>query len=249
MGSIKLGSRLDPIPSRIFKSLLPVLRGPLLGLINGSLVAGSVPTALKQAVVIPLPKKLGVNLSDYKNFRPISFLPIASKIMERYVTQVLGDFLADQSFLCSHQAGFRAGHSTESAMLSILDDLRQFADCDQPPALILLDLSAVFDPVERDIHVSRLEATGVRGSALSWFRSFLSERSFTVYMGPFVSASRTLVVAFLRSLCCPQCYSIYIFSLCIWWQPFCKKIAKYKTMRTTQIIVRLDGSDSVQAQA
>ena len=69
---------------------------------------------------------------------------VLAKVLEKHVTQVLGNFLLDQSFLSPQQAGFSPGHSTESVMLSVLGDLWQHSGCDQPAALILLELSVAF---------------------------------------------------------------------------------------------------------
>ena len=68
-------------------------------------------------------------------------------------------------------------------MLSVLNDLHQHLDCDQTAALILLDLSAAFDMVDHDIMANRIEAAGVTGTALRWFKSFLQDRAYSVQMG------------------------------------------------------------------
>ena len=103
--------------------------------------------------------------------------------MEKHVTQVLGDQLINNSVLCPRQVGFRLGHSTEAVMLSVLDDLRHLADRNQPAALVLFDPLAAFNTINHNILLSRLE---VGGEALQFrFRSFFSDRTYAVHMGPF----------------------------------------------------------------
>ena len=107
-------------------------------------------------MVTPLLKKVGADPKDLKNFRPVSLLPLPAKILERPVTRVLTKFVEDQQLLHPRQAGFRSHHSTETIMLSVVDELRMAADINRPTALVLLDLSAAFDTVDHGILVHRV---------------------------------------------------------------------------------------------
>ena len=80
--------------------------------------------------------------------------------------------------------GFRAGHSTETAVLRVLSDLLQAADSGESGVLALLDLSAAFDTVDYAILLERLETSlGLSGSVLNWFRSYLLDRTQYVRCG------------------------------------------------------------------
>ena len=76
------------------------------------------------------------------------------------------------------QSAYRRGHSTETAVLKVVSDILRAADHTEITLLGLLDLSAAFDTVDHDILLQRLEtAFGIRGSVLSWIRSFLESRT------------------------------------------------------------------------
>ncbi len=89
-------------------------------------------------------------------------------------------FLTQNNLLDSNQSGFRSGHSTETALLSVVEALRLARAASKSSLLILLDLSAAFDTVNHQILLSTLLKKGISGTALQWFESYLSDRSFKV---------------------------------------------------------------------
>ena len=92
------------------------------------------------------------------------------------------------------QSAYKQNHSTELAVLSVLDSLLGSAKKRLVYLVALLDLSAVFDTLDHSIVLKRLETTyGVRGTVLDWFVSYLSDRSQSVIFDGVVSASRTFV--------------------------------------------------------
>jgi len=79
------------------------------------------------------------------------------------------------------QSPYRKFYSTESAVMKVYNDLLRAADGGQVFALCLLDLTAAFDTADRGLLLLHLECQfGLRGVALQWFRSYLSDRSFRV---------------------------------------------------------------------
>lgn len=123
--------------------------------LNLSLSYGTVPLTFKEAVVIPIQKKQGMDPKKLENYRPISLLPFPAKLLESHVATSLSTFLEATMFLDTHQAGFRPGHSTESVILSAMDDLKRHADIDCTQALVLLNLSVAFDTVNHKILLNR----------------------------------------------------------------------------------------------
>ena len=174
---------LDPIPTRLLKDVLPLIGNSLLDIINVSLLTGHVPHSFKVAVIKPLLKKPTLDPEVLANYRPISNLPFLSKILEKVVANQLCDFLHHNSLFEKFQSGFRKHHSTETALVKITNDLLMAADKGLLSVLVLLDLSAAFDTIDHDILLQRLEQSiGISGTALIWFKSYLSDRSQFVFV-------------------------------------------------------------------
>ncbi len=89
-------------------------------------------------------------------------------------------FLAQNNILDNNQSGFRSGHSTETALLSVTEALRLARAASKSSVLILLDLSAAFDTVNHQILMSILRKWAILRTALCEFDSYLSDRSFRV---------------------------------------------------------------------
>ena len=164
---------LDPIPTMLLKELLTVIEIPLLNIVNASLVCGHIPQTLKLVVIKPL-KKPNLDVNVLSNYRPISNLPFLSKVLEKAISKQLYSFLHPNHILEVFQSGFRPFHSTETALVKLLNDLLLASDSGYISVLMLLDLSAAFGTVDHLILLDRL--VGIRGQALSWFRSYLSDR-------------------------------------------------------------------------
>ena len=138
--------------------------GPSILSIISSLATGSVPTCFKHAVVQPLLKKPNLDPTLPSNYRPISKLPFLSKVLEKVILCQLLPHLHQNNILERFQSGFRAHHSTESALLKVSNDLLLSVDSGDCAVLILLDLSAAFDTVDHNILIDRLQCgVGVSG--------------------------------------------------------------------------------------
>lgn len=188
---------LDPIPTHLFKDIFPLISDAILKIINTSLKNGYVPQSFKYAAVKPLLKKPNLDPDVLANYRPISNLPFISKVLERVVVKQLYRHLQDNCLFEKFQSAYRAQHSTETALLKVTNDLLLAADSGQVSILVLLDLSAAFDTIDHNILLQRLECEiGIGGTALCWFKSYLSDRY------QFVNVNQQ------SSICSKVCYGV-----------------------------------------
>ncbi len=126
-------------------------------------------------------------------------------------------FLTQNNLLDSNQSGYRSGHSTETALLSVVEDLRLARTASKSSLLILLDLSAAFGMVNHNILLSTLLRKGVSVTAIQWFDSYLLDRSFKVSWRGEVSKSQHLATGVPQgSVLGPLLFSVYMASLGSW---------------------------------
>lgn len=164
----------DNISSRVIKSVSHLIASPLSCLCNLSFQTGTFPSRLKIAKVTPLHK------SDDKrcinNYRPISVLPVFSKIIEKLMHIRLAKFLNKNNSLSPSQFGFRSKHSTAMAIINMIDRVSDELDKKNECVGIFIDLSKAFDTLDHNILLRKLALYGVRGIAIEWFSSYLSNR-------------------------------------------------------------------------
>jgi retron-type reverse transcriptase len=139
---------------------------------------GIVPSNFKIANVLPIYKN-GSPTSTC-NYRPISLLSVFNKLLEKLMSNRLLDFIQRKAILFDNQFGFRAKHSTDFAVLSIIDKIQKAIDERDFSCGIFLDLSKAFDTVNHEILIKKLEHYGIRGVAKHWFESYLRGRYQTV---------------------------------------------------------------------
>lgn len=168
----------------ITNSLAPILAN----IFNKSMETGIVPDKLKTALVTPVYKADNPKL--FTNYRPISVLPVFSKLLEKVIYSRLLKYLENLKILSNHQYGFRRGHSTYMALLELIDNITKSIDNKEYTIGIFIDLSKAFDTVNHSILLQKLHHYGIRSTQLDWFESYLSNRQQCVNFNNNISTSR-----------------------------------------------------------
>ena len=163
-------------------------------MVNLSLSTGYMPDALKIASLSPTLKKPTADFKQFTNFRPISNLKFISKLETSVAVQLTKHVMTnhlDETF----QSAYKEFHSTETALLRVHNDiLCSLNQTSRFSILLLLDLSAAFDTVDHAILISRLSNRfGVEGTALAWFKSYLTSRQQFVNVEDGMSSRRPLL--------------------------------------------------------
>ena len=174
---------LDPIPTWLLKKCVDILLPVLTKMINLSLHCGVFPDEWKLALVIPLIKKLGLDLL-FQNYRPVSNLAFTSKLTEKAVIKQTSSHMKSNCPLPINQSSYKEGHSTESALIKVQSDILRNMERQQVTLLVMLDLSAAFDTIDHSIMSDVLSSRfGIGGIALKWFQSYLSNRCQQINIG------------------------------------------------------------------
>ena len=174
----KSSSGHNNISNILLKKLIHQIAPVLVEVFSKSMTMGEFPTVMKLAEVVPLYKSKESFLET--NYRPISLFTTMSKILEKIMYRRIYSFLQNTGQIYENQYGFRANHSCEHAIGQVVGTLIKNIENWLYSACILLDLSKAFDTIEHRILLQKLEVYGIRGNALAWFDSYLSNRKLRV---------------------------------------------------------------------
>ena len=150
---------------------------PTTQLCNLSISSGRFPDACKIAKLKPLFKK--GSKTDPKNYRPISLLPLMSKVLERIVHEQTMAFL-DKHFLYKFQSRFRKNHSIDFCLSFLTDKISKGFDSGLLTGVILIDLQKAFDIIDHNILLLKMPSLGFSREVIDWYKSYLSSRKFHV---------------------------------------------------------------------
>ena len=193
---------------RCFKHILT----PLTKLINSSFEQGIFPSILKLAKVIPIFKK-GDPLQP-GNYRPISILPVLSKVYEKVFLERMMGFLDQFDLIDPQQFGFRKNRSTIDAITELVESVVDGLDRREHVLSIFLDLSKAFDCVHHETLLLQLESHGIRGLPLQWLSSYLEDRQQSVQITDVMSEKLSMPYGVPQgSILGPALFVIYVNNL------------------------------------
>ena len=162
-------------PGQVHKRLLiasaAIIAEPLFILFNRSRRENKSSAIWKVAHVTPLHKKGLKKLC--KNYRPISLLSRVGKLLEKCIYKHVYNCLQYNIIITQSQSGFLPGDSTVNQLLCIHNDLCTSFDRGIASQAVHFDISKAFDRVWHKGLLSKLEAIGIRGNLLNWFRDYL----------------------------------------------------------------------------
>ena len=166
---------MDNLPAKILKISSYLIAPSLTAIFNMSLKSGIYIDEWEMAWVIPIYKF--ENRSKCENYRPISILPIISKVFEREVINQIYKYLNENSLISKFQSGFRPKYGTDSALVPICDQWLTDMDNGKLNGVVFLDICKAFDSINHEILLRKLkDQFGIHSIELKWFESYLTNR-------------------------------------------------------------------------
>ncbi len=162
------------LSNKVVKSTISYVQVPLAFILSKCLEVGYFADSLKVSKVIPIYKKGDKHLPQ--NYRPVSIVPIFSKLFEALMHKQLSYYFEHFNLLSDSQFGFRAGRSTINAVMEVVDHTLQAFDKRESVALSLLDLSKAFDCVPFISIMQKLRFYGISDNACKVISSYLENR-------------------------------------------------------------------------
>ena len=167
-------SGINDISPIVIKRNTQLFSIPLAILFNQSVATGTFPSLLKTAKITPIHKSGPDN--DLKNYRPISQLKVFSKIFETLMKVYLINYLETRNILNPSQYGFRRNCSTFKALNVFSNNILSAIDKKLHVLSIFIDFAKAFDTVNHKILINKMHHYGIRGTLLSWFKDYLTDR-------------------------------------------------------------------------
>ena len=166
------------------------------------------PSHWKMARVTPIFKG---DKSSKVTYRPISVLPVVSRLFEKLVFNQLYEYFNTNSLLSSSQSGFRATHSTTTALLKCTDDWYSGLDFGKYIGVVYVDLKKAFDTVDHEILLHELARYGIQSQELLSFKLYLSSQSQFTRLNGIDSTIQNIKLGAPQGSCLgPLLFLIYI---------------------------------------
>lgn len=181
----------DDVRTDVVKDVISIIAEPFLHAINLSLSQGIFPELLKKSIVKPLFKK--DDKSKIDNYRPITLIPIFSKILEKIIYNRFIKFLDKNNVITEEQHGFRKNRSTSLATFKLMKNVINCIDEKVPVTVLFLDMSKAFDFVSHELLILKLSKYGIRGPAIEWIKSYLYNREQCVQIKSYCPKTNSVI--------------------------------------------------------
>ena len=200
---------IDNLSGKFLKDGAVVLSKPIAEIGNLSIKYSVFPTDCQIAKLRPLFKKGSTTLP--KNYRPISLLPLISKIFEKVIHDQTQMFLNENKIIYEFQSGFRKNFSTDSCLSYLNDKITSGFESGLHTGMILIDLQKAFDTIDHEILIKKMEFLGFSEKVILWFKSYLSKRTFKVNLNKTFSEPGKLLCGVPQgSILGPLLFLLYI---------------------------------------
>ena len=156
-------------------------------MICNSIKTNVFPQCFKHSLIIPILKKPRLDLNNLLNYRPISQLPVISKIREKIICKQITNYLTQHNLNDPNQHAFRPKHSTERVLNMLNDVILKPLDDGLITQLLLLELSSAFDAISHEIILTRLNDEGITDNAFDFIKRYITQRSYSVLIGNEIS--------------------------------------------------------------
>ena len=207
--NINKSSCVDNLSSEVLRDTFLAIPEKIVDLFNLSFELSEVPNKWKIAKVSPLPK-MG-NSKDVCNLRPISLLPLPSKLIEKIVHDRIYTHCNDNKLLDPKQGGFRPGHSTISTTAFYINDIYDAMNKNEHTISVYIDAMKAFDTVNHEILLNKIEFFGILGKNARWIKSYLSNRKQCTYANNILSDEKLVTCGVPQgSVCGPLLFLLYM---------------------------------------
>ena len=207
LNSKKAGTFMD-VPAKQLKQIIDIISEPLATIWNKEISGNKkFPTKLKLAEIRPIHKTLEHIFIG--NYRPVSILPVISKIFERIMQKQTKDYI--ERYLSPYLCGYRKGYSSQYALLLMIETWKMSLDNKGFAGGILMDLSKAFDTINHQLLIAKLYAYGFSKGALEVVLNYLSDRWHRTKINTSFSSWQELLYGVPQgSILGPMIFNIYI---------------------------------------